>query len=164
MKKQILILVILMFAAIAAQAQSGGIFTITQSVVAAGGGQNLTSGAITIDGTNGQSIAGTVSDANGFSVRGGFWTANIAPTAAGVVVSGRITVGSNGLSRALVTLTDMNGETRSVLTSSFGYYRFDDVEAGATYIVAVNHKHYFFAPQVISVFDNLTELNFVAEQ
>ncbi|CAN5475419.1 hypothetical protein BH10ACI1_BH10ACI1_16960 [soil metagenome] len=85
------------------------------------------------------------------------------PSAANVAVGGRITVGNNGLARARVTLTDTNGETRSVITSSFGYYRFDDVEVGATYIVSVNHKRYFFTPQVVSVSEDLTELNFMAE-
>ncbi len=87
----------------------------------------------------------------------------LAPLAANVAVGGRVTVGKNGLARARVTLTDFNGETRSVLTSAFGYYRFDDLEAGETYIVSVNHKCYFFAPQVVSVVEDLTELNFMTE-
>ena len=88
----------------------------------------------------------------------------IDPTAAGVSVGGQVTVGKNGLARARVTLTDFNGATRSMQTSSFGYYRFDDLEAGATYIVSVNHKRYFFEPQVVSAIEDLTELNFMAEQ
>ena len=84
-------------------------------------------------------------------------------TAAAVSVAGRVTIGKKGLARARVTLTDFNGETRTVQTSSFGYYRFDDLEAGRTYIVSVNHKRYFFAPQIITASEDLTELNFTAE-
>ncbi len=149
---------------IAAQSQTGGIFKITQSVVASGGGQATTGGAVSLDGTTGQTLAGTNSASGVFLSQSGFWQPSFAPTAAGVSVSGQVTVGKTGLARARVTLTDMNGATRTVQTSLFGYFRFDDVAAGATYIVSVNHKRYLFTPQVISVVEDLTELNFTAEQ
>lgn len=85
------------------------------------------------------------------------------PTAANVAVGGRITVGNKGLAQARVTLTDMNGETRSALTSPFGYYRFHDVAAGETYILSVFHKRYTFAPQVVSVMEEMNEVNFTAD-
>ncbi len=92
-----------------------------------------------------------------------FAIAQVAPVAANVALGGRVTVGKNGLARARVTLTDGSGETRTVITSSFGYYRFDELEAGQTYIISVNHKRYLFAPQVVSLFEDLTELDFMAE-
>ena len=92
-----------------------------------------------------------------------FAIAQVAPVAANVSVGGRVFAGKNALARARVTLTDANGVSRSVQTSTFGYYRFDDVEVGATYIVSVNHKRYVFTPQVVSVSEELTELNFTAE-
>ncbi|MBS1796068.1 MAG: carboxypeptidase regulatory-like domain-containing protein [Acidobacteria bacterium] len=92
-----------------------------------------------------------------------FAIAPVASTAANVAVGGRVTAGKSGLSRARVTLTDENGETRSVTTNSFGYYRFDDLEAGGTYTVSVRSKGYIFAPQVVTANDDLTELNFTAE-
>ena len=92
-----------------------------------------------------------------------FAIAQVAPTAANVVVGGRVAVGKNGLSWARVTLTDVNGETRSVLTSTFGYFRFDEVRAGETYIISVDHKRYIFAPQIVSVIEDLTDLNFTIE-
>ena len=56
----------------AVSGQSGGTFTITQSVIANGGG---TSGGSTfsVTGTTGQSLAGTLSNGAPFNVRGGFW-------------------------------------------------------------------------------------------
>lgn len=92
-----------------------------------------------------------------------FAIAQVAPTAANVSVGGRVTVGKNGLSRARVTLTDMNGETRTVLTSSFGYFRFDEVTVGETYIIYVTHKRYIFAPQVVNIVEELTDLDFITE-
>ena len=85
-------------------------------------------------------------------------------TAATVSISGRI-VNAQGraISQARVSLTDMSGNTRTALSSAFGYYSFEDVEAGATYIVAVQSKRFTFAPQVVSVNDNISDLDFIAE-
>lgn len=83
-------------------------------------------------------------------------------TAAGVSVAGRVTNGRNGLENAFVTLTDEQGNERKTRTNSFGYFSFDDIAAGQTYIVQVRARRYQFAPQVISVNDNLTGLVFSA--
>ena len=83
-----------------------------------------------------------------------------ATTAASVSVSGRVLVGKRGLLNATVTLTDQNGNSRTARTSSFGYYRFDEVEVGQTYIVSVQSKRFQFATQVVSVSEELSELNF----
>ena len=88
----------------------------------------------------------------------------LAPTAASVSVSGRVlTNNGRGLMNATVTLTNANGITRTARTSTFGYFRFDDVEAGQTYIFSVSSKRYTFASQVVTVTDDLTELNFTAQ-
>lgn len=155
---------LILFLSIAAQAQTGGIFTITQSVVASGGGQASNGGAVSLDGTTGQPLAGTNSAGGVFSTQNGFWQPNFAPTAAGVSVSGQVLAGKTGLSRARVTLTDENGATRSATTNSFGYFRFDNVAAGETYVFTISRKGYGFAPQVINVTEDLTELIFTAEE
>lgn len=86
------------------------------------------------------------------------------PTAAGVTIGGRV-ISSNGrgISRARVTLTDSSGETRTAMTNFFGYYRFKSVGVGETYIFNVSSKYYSFNPQVITIQEELTELNFIAE-
>jgi hypothetical protein len=155
---------LILFLSIAANAQTGGIFTITQSVVASGGGQNATGGAFSLGGTIGQPIAGTNSADGTFTVRSGFWQAFFAPTAAGVSISGCVLVGNSGLRNAFVMLTDTAGNVRTVRTSVFGYYRFDDIEAGQTVVLSVVSKRFQFAPQVVSVNDDLTELNFTAQE
>ncbi len=83
--------------------------------------------------------------------------------ASNVSVSGRVTTSSGyGVSKAVVSITDGGGNTRLALTSSFGYYRFDNVATGATYTIAVSTKRYSFTPQMVLVNDNLTNVNFVA--
>ncbi len=86
-----------------------------------------------------------------------------APTAASVSIGGRVSDSfGNAISRARVSMTTPSGETRYARTSSFGYYRFDEVEVGQTYVFNVNAKQLQFQPQVISINDAVTDLNFTA--
>ncbi len=84
-------------------------------------------------------------------------------TAAGTTLSGRIiTAGGRGLSNATVILTDASGSQRLVRTGTFGYYRFENVEAGQTYIVGVQSKRYKYDSQTVSITDDFNVLNFYA--
>ncbi|MBS1792210.1 MAG: carboxypeptidase regulatory-like domain-containing protein [Acidobacteria bacterium] len=86
-----------------------------------------------------------------------------APTAAGVTVAGRVALASgSGVPNAIVYLTAPDGPIRQTRTSSFGYFRFDDVAAGQTVVVSVQSKRGNFAPQVLSLADSITDLSFVA--
>jgi hypothetical protein len=86
-------------------------------------------------------------------------------TAASVSISGRVlTSNRRGLSSALVYLTDSEGNTRTARTSSFGYYRFNDISAGQSVTVTVVSKRYQFALQVVNVNEEMSGLNFLAEQ
>ena len=164
MKKINLCLFILAAFAVSISAQSGGTFTITQSVIANGGGQS-SGGTFNATGTAGQPAAGTSSNGGTFNAIGGFWQPGSAPTAAGVSVTGRVlTPDGRGLRNALVTLTDQQGVTRRAITGSFGYYRFDDVVAGQTYVIAVSSKRFQFSPRIVTVNDAVGDLDFVAEQ
>jgi len=87
----------------------------------------------------------------------------LAPTAATVSVSGRVTnANGTGVSRATVTITSSEGILRSALTNSFGYYRFDDVQVGQNHILQVSSKRYQFQPQVIFVTEDMENVNFTA--
>jgi hypothetical protein len=87
-----------------------------------------------------------------------------ATTAASVNVSGRVvTPNGRGLSRALVSMTDANGNVTYTYTNPFGYYRFLDVPAGENYTFAVYSKRYTFQPQTILVLEDITDLNFYAD-
>lgn len=91
--------------------------------------------------------------------------AYVGPTAANAEIAGRVT-NANGIaiSRANVTLTRANGETRTVLTNSFGYYRFDSVEAGQTYLLNAARKGYTFSPRVITTQDEVTDADLIANE
>lgn len=89
----------------------------------------------------------------------------LSPTAANVSVGGRVLdSGNSGMSRIPVTLTNASGISRTVLTNSFGHYKFDEVPVGQTYILTVNHRKYLFpdSPRVVAVDDDLTNVDFQA--
>jgi hypothetical protein len=111
--------------------------------------------------TNG-SFTTFITDGNGFlcSTNG----VALPPTAASVSISGRVLTSSGrGLAKALVQLTDSEGNTRTARTNPFGFYRFEDVQAGQTVILTVVSKQFQFAPQVLNLNEELTHLNFIAE-
>jgi hypothetical protein len=84
------------------------------------------------------------------------------PSAAGVSISGRVlTPDGRGLRNARVVITDSQGVARTVTTSSFGFYQFDDVESGGNYVIGVVSKQYRFASRAIQVNDTLTDVDFV---
>ena len=87
-----------------------------------------------------------------------------APTAAEVTVAGRVMNGKRGIANAQVYLTDQNGETKTAHTNSFGYYQFLEVGVGKTYTINILSKRYLFSPKVITINEELAELNFNAEQ
>ncbi len=100
---------------------------------------------------------------NGTVDKGSF--ESLIPTAASVTVSGRVTTADgSGITRAFVVLTDSNGTTRRVMTGSFGYFRFAEVEAGETYVASVESKSFSFAHQIVVITEDLSELNFIAEE
>ncbi|HEX8197160.1 MAG TPA: carboxypeptidase-like regulatory domain-containing protein [Pyrinomonadaceae bacterium] len=84
-------------------------------------------------------------------------------TVASVTVSGRVIQAKRGITQARVYLTNQTGETRTALTNSFGYYRFEDVRAGETYTVNVHSKRYRFSPQIVSVNGEMSAVDFIAE-
>ena len=147
-------------------AQTGGTFEITQSVISNGGGNSI-GGSFDLTGTGGQTLAGTNSTGGAFGVRGGFWQGSFAPTAAMAAVSGRVAQSNNkGVFRARITLTDSSGTTRTTLTNIVGYYRFDDVAVGQTYIFTASARRYQFIvnTQLLTILEDTEDINFTAEQ
>ena len=107
-----------------------------------------------------------VGDANGNQLPSAVFsptTISLSPTAAPATISGRVVTAANrGLGQAFVTLTDSNGAKRTATTNPFGYFRLTDIAAGINYAVTIQHKTQGFAPQVISVNNDLTDLQFIA--
>lgn len=86
-------------------------------------------------------------------------------TSANVSVGGRVMNASgSGIPGAIVSMDDGNGNTRTALTNSFGYYAFDEVATGHTYFVSVSKKSYRFAnpTRIVNVEDTLTDVDFTA--
>ena len=90
-----------------------------------------------------------------------------APTAAEVSLSGRVSnANGRGIRNIRVVITGGNlSEPRTALTSSFGYFSFDGLRAGETYVVTVSGKRYRFANpmRVITLNDNFTDVDFTSE-
>lgn len=93
------------------------------------------------------------------------FTISAAPSAAGAMISGRVlSPTGRSVSRANIMLTDGNGTVRTAVTNSFGYFFFDEVPVGATYVANVRHKRYQFQPRVVNLSADLAGLDFVATQ
>jgi hypothetical protein len=88
----------------------------------------------------------------------------MAPTAAGVSVSGRVVNDSNKGISAVVTMTSLDGQVYLARSSSFGYFTFDEIPAGQSFIIVVYAKRYRFEPQIVSVNDSVTGLLFAPSQ
>ena len=88
------------------------------------------------------------------------------PSAAGVSVAGRaVTEGGIGIGNAVVTLSGGTlTEPMTARTSSFGYFSFEGVPSGATYLVEISSKRYQFAnpSRTISVEESIADLDFLA--
>jgi len=89
----------------------------------------------------------------------------VLPTVAPVQVNGRImTSAGRGISGVRVSLTDLNGNTRTALTNAFGYYRFADIAVG-NYVLSVQTKRFEFTDnnRAINVQDEINDANFIAK-
>jgi hypothetical protein len=81
-------------------------------------------------------------------------------------ISGLVTTSTGrGLRNATVILTGNSlNEPRKVVTGEFGYFAFDDLTPGETYVVTVNSKRFSFQmpSQVVALTDTAVEIRFVA--
>lgn len=115
------------------------------------------------DSPAGSFITATATDASGNTSEFSAAKQVFAPTAASVSVGGKIfSPQGTGVEKAVVTITAPNGETRSTLTNSFGYYRFTEVQVGGNYVISVRSKLYNFSSRVVTVNEAMT-VNFTAE-
>jgi hypothetical protein len=115
---------------------------------------NLATGAAT--------NVGTIN--TGSSAFSGF-AAAASPTAAGVSVSGRVmTADGRGLTNATVLMTNSMGEVLIARTGRRGVFMFDEIAPGDSYVVSVSSRSFSFEPQVITITDNVTNLDFVGKQ
>ena len=102
------------------------------------------------------------------SISGGWCLTILPPTAAGVSLSGRVMTASGaGIRNARVVISgNALPEARTVTTGSFGYFSFEGLTAGETYVVTVNSQRFTFQTpsRVYSLVDNIVDADFVADQ
>lgn len=106
----------------------------------------------------------TVNVQNNESVTCTFVNAPLNPSASGAEISGRVlNYYGRPISKARVVLTGGNGELRQAITNAFGFYTFEDIPSGETYVIEGFHKRYTFAPIVVNLTDNLTAPTLVGQ-
>jgi CSLREA domain-containing protein len=93
----------------------------------------------------------------------GAYEFNAQPAAASSAVNGQVK-GANGrgVSGAQVVLQAPNGETKFAFTNPFGFYRFVNVKADATYTIRCLDKRNNFAAQNVLIEESIEIINFQA--
>ena len=67
-----------------------------------------------------------------------------------------------GIRDAIVKLTGPNTSPLTARTNALGYFRFDNVLAGETYVLSVTSKRYAFTPRTLSIVDEIADLVLIA--
>ncbi len=95
-----------------------------------------------------------------------FVVAIVAPSAANVSISGHVVAGKSGLSNVVVTLSGGSLiQPVSARTNNFGYYKFDNLPVGETYVLMVSSKKYVFTEptRTVNLLEEITGADFTAE-
>lgn len=110
-------------------------------------------------------LPGTPNSPTGDGTDIGAYETESSPNTAGFSVSGRVTNSSGiGVAHQQVIFTDHFGNPKFAFTSSFGYYRIENMTAGMTYVGNVPSKRYQFSPRVVAgLYNDITGVNFMAE-
>jgi hypothetical protein len=146
------------------QVQSGGVFEIDRKVIASGG-QTTAGNGFEVLPTIVQPTAGQNTSGGSLHFSSGFWSSSLQPTAATVSISGRVrTSAHQAIGGVRVSITDMAGNTITTISSSFGYYSFQGLEAGRTYLLSVTATKFVFEDPVIIVnaAEDVSDLDFIA--
>ena len=85
------------------------------------------------------------------------------PNTAGFSVSGRVLDNTGrGDNKAVVILTDSVGNKYSIYTNAFGYFTFNNIAGGESYVATAQSRGLQFTPQVISVNSNVQGIEITA--
>ncbi len=87
-------------------------------------------------------------------------------TAADASIEGRaVTADGRGIRNVRLTLVLADGTRMQAISSTFGYYRFEGIEAGQTVLLNINSKRFRFANNTIAITvgDDLADVDFIAE-
>jgi hypothetical protein len=107
----------------------------------------------------------TITNPDGQSAMGTGLINVLLPTAAPASVGGRITDAfGNGIGRVSLQIVSPTGTfTATTSTNVFGYFEFENVPTGLTYIITPRSKLFSFSPErlVYSHLDEVTNLSFL---
>ena len=139
-------------------AQTGGQYTVTQSVIAGGGTTNSAGSSFTVAGTSGQSVAGQQTTGFLYSQNAGFWAGDGLPSL--VSINGQIqTPDGLGLRNSTINLLDQNKVIlQSATSSSFGFFSFQNVPVSTNYILRVVSRRFRFMPVQLFVSSQVNDL------
>jgi CSLREA domain-containing protein len=80
-------------------------------------------------------------------------------TAAGATIGGRVqTQSGRGIAGVAIVMIATDGQIFTATSNVFGYFRFEDIPVGETYIINARHREYQFTPQAVSVFEDIEGL------
>jgi hypothetical protein len=80
-------------------------------------------------------------------------------------INGRVLTGyGEGVRNAQVTVTDTNGEVRTVRTNASGLFTVSGLRAGQTYTITVTTRGHSFAPQVVAMDDKPVAIDIIEQQ
>lgn len=68
-----------------------------------------------------------------------------------------------GIPNARVTLTDTNGQTRTIRSNGFGVYRFAGLQVGQTYTISVKSRTHTFTPLTVSVISQSATADMISD-
>ena len=86
-------------------------------------------------------------------------------TAAPASLVGRVvTIDGRGIKGARVNLLDDAGVRATAMTNTFGYFRFDGVPAGRSYILSAAARRYSFESQLVQLTSSVSDLTIVASR
>ncbi len=89
----------------------------------------------------------------------------LVPSAAGVTIGGRVTTpDGQPVYGARIMMSDIEGNIRTAMTNSFGFYQFEDVVAGETYVFSGSAKRYSLVTKytLYTAEEDFSDLDFVA--
>ena len=111
--------------------------------------------------------AGNAANGDGSPSEDYIYTASavISPAASSISISGRVTSDDGrGIRGANVRLTDAQGVSVNVQTSTLGYYTFQNVAAGRPYSLTALSKRFRFASRPITPDQDLTDIDLVGQE
>lgn len=109
------------------------------------------------------SVAAHTISTNGISAFSDWTVGNLTPLAAEVSVSGRVVaVSGRGVANGRLTFTNSQGAALTTWTSPTGRFSMEGLEPSESYIVTISAKGFRFAPQFLTLSQDLTDVVFTA--